>query len=583
MLRVGIEYNTELQKIVQAVDEAVFKYVYPVIEQEQPNYTADGWGETILVAIDRVRRLFSGNAYEELARMLASRFVRSTLRFADRQNQRIGIEVFNGSSTKLNNYMEAAVIQNVSLIKSLPERYLENVANSVLTGMRAGVRPEKIAEQLREDMGVASRRAKFIARDQAAKVNGEITKQRQIDAGFEYFKWVDAHDQRVRHRHREIAKADIGYGTGVYRWDDLPASSSGETIQPGQDYNCFPGNLPVNIYAGVNKLYRYPYRGELTELVADNGVVFSSTPNHPVLTDRGFVAACDIKVGDNIVYIPDQRLFTGEGYSQSPNIEFSKLFESLKLIFKFHKTSSPLSGNFHGDYPINEQIDIISFDWELPFDFKSEPNKRFVEFLLSSSDQVFVHGVPSRNSDLFSVIKGMLLSPDSVVSGLCELLSIGNGGLTHSDKHSFAAIGLLYSVFIQNSSDDISGCIEFFSDCFDAEIGIEKRLDIFKRKILLIGRHCFGFGDLEAPGSDCFANRVGVSSEFSSSGFKSIPLQQELITVTDKRVSVFSGHVFNLEMKQGLFVSQNIAVSNCRCVARPVRTSVVEKTIKSRQ
>lgn len=238
MLRVGIEYNTELQKIVQSVDEAVFKYVYPVVEKEQPNYTADAWGENILAAIDRVRRLFSGNAYEELARLLASRFVRSTLRFADRQNTRIGIEVFNGSSTKLNNYMQAAVIQNVSLIKSLPDRYLENVANSVLTGMRAGVRPEKIAEQLREDMGVASRRAKFIARDQAAKVNGEITKQRQIDAGFEYFKWVDAHDQRVRHRHREIANADIGYGVGIYRWDDLPLSDTGEPIQPGQDYNC---------------------------------------------------------------------------------------------------------------------------------------------------------------------------------------------------------------------------------------------------------------------------------------------------------------------------------------------------------
>lgn len=238
MLRVGVRYYAELQKIVDAVDKAIFEAVMPVVESEEPEYTADSWGESVLSAIERVRALFSGVAFDRIARQIASTFVRSTLQYSDRQNKRLGVEVFNENSTKLNAYLEAATLQNVSLIKSIPERYLENVSNAILTGMRVGVRPEKIAEQLREDMGVASRRARFIARDQAAKINGEVMKQRQLDAGYEYFLWVDSHDSRVRHRHREIANADVGYGKGIYRWDDLPLSDKGEPIQPGQDYNC---------------------------------------------------------------------------------------------------------------------------------------------------------------------------------------------------------------------------------------------------------------------------------------------------------------------------------------------------------
>lgn len=239
MLRVGSEYNAELQKMVNRVRKSIEAELVPAVYAEEPNYTADAWPQTIQAIIERLLRQYDSPLFEVYARRLAEKFVTSSLGFADRQNRRsFGIEVFNGSSTKLNNYMQAAITQNTNLIKSIPQRYLEDVGNTVQTGMRNGVLPREIAKSIQENHGVSSRRAKFIARDQAAKVNGEISKQRQIDAGFEYFTWVDAHDQRVRHRHREIADADNGMGKGVYKWSDLPKSSEGTTIQPGSDYNC---------------------------------------------------------------------------------------------------------------------------------------------------------------------------------------------------------------------------------------------------------------------------------------------------------------------------------------------------------
>lgn len=238
MLKVGSQYNTRLQLLVKQIRQSIEAELLPIIEQEQPNYTADAWPDRIQSAIETLLARWASQQFRALADRLAGEFVRSALGFAERSQRRtMGIEIFQNSQ-QLTDYLRAATIQNARLIQSIPERYIENVSNTVYAGMRAGVRPEFIAKQLQQEFGVTQRRAKFIARDQAAKVNGEIQKQRQIDAGFNYFKWIDSDDSRVRERHRQIANADVGYGTGIYRWDDLPLSDDGSPIQPGLDYNC---------------------------------------------------------------------------------------------------------------------------------------------------------------------------------------------------------------------------------------------------------------------------------------------------------------------------------------------------------
>lgn len=239
MLRVGSEYNVQLQRLVKRIKKSVEEQLIPAVYAEEPNYTADAWPETIQMILERLIAQWDSPLFDTFAQRLAREFVNSSLAFADRQNKRsFGIEVFNGNSTKLNNYLNAAIQQNVNLIKSIPQRYLEDVGSTVQTLMRQGRLPRSIAKEIEEKYGVSSRRAKFIARDQAAKVNGEINKQRQLDAGFEYFVWVDSHDERVRHRHREIANGDVGFGKGVYKWSDLPIGDDGIPIQPSQAPNC---------------------------------------------------------------------------------------------------------------------------------------------------------------------------------------------------------------------------------------------------------------------------------------------------------------------------------------------------------
>lgn len=238
MKQTTIFYNRELQKIARAVKRDIDAQIVPLIKRLAPEYIQDGWADTINTVIQALLAKWTSPLVRHAASQLAAQFVTTALRELDgKQRRSFGVNQF-ANSVQMKSTLEAATMQNARLITSIPVQYLDQVSNIVLGNMRQGMRPSAIEGALQDQFGVTKRRAKLIARDQTAKVQGELTKQRQIDAGYKYFRWVDSHDQRVRHRHHEIATATTKYGVGVYRWDQLPKGDSGEPIQPGSDYQC---------------------------------------------------------------------------------------------------------------------------------------------------------------------------------------------------------------------------------------------------------------------------------------------------------------------------------------------------------
>lgn len=238
-----VRYNAALQRIARAVRKDIDEVIVPLVKQYAPEYvqdstpTLDGWADTMARALQFLIGKWLSPPARQAAESIASEFVRTQVSVNSRGRRSVGIDVFSNSQ-QMRNYLDAATYQNATLITSIPAQYLEQVSNIVMTNMRAGMRPSFIEAALSQQFGVTARRAKMIARDQTAKVQGELDKRKQIAAGFEFFRWVDSHDQRVRHRHREIADKVTDYGKGVYRWDDLPLSDKGEPIQPGSDYQC---------------------------------------------------------------------------------------------------------------------------------------------------------------------------------------------------------------------------------------------------------------------------------------------------------------------------------------------------------
>lgn len=245
--------------MVRALAKAVAEEVVPEVSRLKPEYTADadimdGWVDVIKAAFQRVVQRFTGGLFEAQA----TRIARSTVSMAEAAttgeflrsvNRAVGVDLESIIERNgLQEYIEASVFENVNLITSVKQQYLDRVESIVMNGMRSGLGVTAIGRQLQEQTGVARRRANFIARDQVAKLNNDVAKRRMQQSGIKHFKWLTSKDQRVTGNPSgkypkahikcyDIAKRDIGFGVGVYTLKD-GATWAGET-------RLFPGHAHV--------------------------------------------------------------------------------------------------------------------------------------------------------------------------------------------------------------------------------------------------------------------------------------------------------------------------------------------------
>lgn len=257
MNKTQLDYLKQMRKLNREIRQEIQSDVMPVVKMYAKEYTrqpggtttdsmqrtCDGWADVVTNVLSRIVERWNSPARQQQAQAIANQFVSAAITDADKR-QDVSVNLYAGND-RISNYMTAAAQQNAKLIQSIPQKYLDQVSNIVIGNMRQGMRPSHIESQLVEQFGVSERRAKLIARDQHSKIQGEVNRLRQESSGIKYFRWLDSHDQRVRHTHRVIANADVGFGKGVYRWDQLPKDEKGVPIYPGSPINCRCTAVPV--------------------------------------------------------------------------------------------------------------------------------------------------------------------------------------------------------------------------------------------------------------------------------------------------------------------------------------------------
>lgn len=136
--------------------------------------------------------------------------------------------------------MERWIEDNVALIKTIPQESLGRMRQIVLEGYRNGKTTTAIVKQIQRTYSVDRRHAQLLARDQIAKLNGDITQQQQQDAGVVEYVWSTSGDSRVRPSHAALNHKR-------FRWDDPPVvdEKTGRRCHPGKDYQCRCCALPV--------------------------------------------------------------------------------------------------------------------------------------------------------------------------------------------------------------------------------------------------------------------------------------------------------------------------------------------------
>ncbi len=123
--------------------------------------------------------------------------------------------------------IRAFIRENTKLIKSVDERYFDQIADDLTDAYLKGATARKMAQIMNTRKGVSDANTERIARDQTQKLNNLLARQQITYAGAEHYEWVTSQDNRVRDTHFDNNRK-------IFSWDDPPD----KTGHPGNDVNC---------------------------------------------------------------------------------------------------------------------------------------------------------------------------------------------------------------------------------------------------------------------------------------------------------------------------------------------------------
>jgi intein/homing endonuclease len=409
--------------------------------------------------------------------------------------------------------------------------------------------------------------ARRVSIDQGHKlidaVNDAVAKQSGAIAAKwrSHFKQA-GYDARPDHADRD-SKIYLIRGSWAHDQGLVKPGPDGYTDQierPGELVFCFPGESKVPFADSVEVAYRRWYDGELAVITTDSGKTLRATPNHPILTTRGWVAAGELKEGDDVIEVADEIV-----KPVMPEADDDRAVPSIAEIFS--ALNVPGSGcriggsgdQFHGDGR-EGYVDIVGTARPLSFGMMTSRTQGLDNLQLSVPDL----SAPSRGAFQFFVkrclkfaarfmglsrSRGPLLTSHSSGHGEHGLPSASNGNSSGD----------------QSIKDRLPGGSESIGDCQNALPG-----NICGDDVSIIqgetGRpFVSGLAKVESKPVDGVIQARSFPADDLGNLRDGLPFVTKATDVVKVERASFSGHVFNLQTRDGWYVTDGIIAHNCRC------------------
>jgi SPP1 gp7 family putative phage head morphogenesis protein len=163
---------------------------------------------------------------------------RNQRRFNEGVRSALGIDLGNVIQAEgIGTTIDAAVLRNVQLIRGLTDDVARRLAAKLLDGLTRGLNNREIEKIITTEFGIARRRAKLIARDQAASFNGDLNRIRQQALGVTEYVWSTSLDERVRGnpdgKYPNARPSHWDREGKTFKWSNPPSDG-----HPGQPINC---------------------------------------------------------------------------------------------------------------------------------------------------------------------------------------------------------------------------------------------------------------------------------------------------------------------------------------------------------
>lgn len=314
--------------------------------------------------------------------------------------------------------------------------------------------------------------------------------------------------------------------------------------------------------------YRRYFEGEIVTLVTAAGHELTITPNHPVLTDRGWVKAGLLNEGDNLVSaVRSYGDVVGRPDEDDRPTCIEDAVRALGMVSATRRKRVPgAPEQFHGD-GFNSEVDVVTRDflfWGEGYASLVKPRAELD--LHGGSVPCPVHRALGPRVGELELLSGRPLATSAgLVRGGSLGTALGLGQLRGSEFSGFGVRTNGESGVFQPSSDDAAA----------DSVRFRERQNTFSRRVAggKVGRRwdsARGWVGASAPSFDppeleSSADEVRAYAELGGALLKRLAGGVQIDRLVDKRVGQFSGHVFNLSTSEGWYTANSITVSNCDC------------------
>lgn len=321
--------------------------------------------------------------------------------------------------------------------------------------------------------------------------------------------------------------------------------------------NCFPGGTLVSAQSGVRAADRRWYQGETVVIHTASGVELTATPNHPVLTTEGWVAAGGLTEGSHVVRHSgsvEGAGTTGVPHDQDVPARISDVFDALRHSVSVTPVRVPSAAEqFHGDGEGSE-VEVVLADGLLQYRVDPAGAQLDTEGALLFGGVRLSELLAERAS--FEVRSGADHAAHSIVSSGSVEGTFERGHLGVPHPHRVAEVSA------DSSPEECSTDGGLATSEQGADLGL---------------RHLAGLSETDGlvdptgvtlPG-DAEGREFPVESgDVDSDGGRDLFRRLAGLVSTDRVVNVerrdFAGHVYNLETGSGWYVAGSIIVHNCR-------------------
>jgi len=246
----GIEarYRKELQKLVDDMHSSFAYWIRAEYRKSPPRMTElvdqaqdASPARTIKKLLDDLAKRWIAR-FDEYAPKIAAAYLKSMFKSSDSAFRQAlkdaGFAVDFKMTGAVRDAFNASLEENVGLIRSIPEKYAQQVEGAVMRSYATGRDLQTMTKDIQSIYPVTFTRAAFIARDQSNKANAVVNRARQLELGMTEAIWMHSHagkNPRPTHVAANGKRYEIAKGCLI----------DGEYIQPGEEINCRCTSRPL--------------------------------------------------------------------------------------------------------------------------------------------------------------------------------------------------------------------------------------------------------------------------------------------------------------------------------------------------